>query len=74
VLRGLLVVDIGHRDPLPVIRRVRSCCCAEGSCSSRHWSQGSAACKGEYIVVVVLRGLVVVDIGHRDPLPVKESK
>ncbi len=29
--------------------------------------------KGEYVVVVVLRRFVVVDIGHRDPLPVKES-
>ncbi len=54
-------------------RRVRSCCCAEGTCNSRHWSQGSAACKGEYVVVVMLRGLIVVDVGHRDSLPVKES-
>ncbi len=27
-----------------------------------------------YVVVVVLRGLVVVDIGHRDPLPVKQIR
>jgi hypothetical protein len=29
--------------------------------------------KEEYVVVFVLRGLVVVDIGHRNPLPVQES-
>jgi hypothetical protein len=72
VLRGLVVVDIGHRDLLPVKESMYCSCYAEVTFSNRHWSQGSAACKGEYIVVVVLRELVVVDIGHRDPLPIKQ--